>query len=449
MKTNHRIFLVIAILANVSCSKESPEAAFIYEPGSPYAGDTVFFTNQSNFANKYEWTFGDGANSEESSPFHIYNEEGAYAVNLVASNSEGSDTHGETISVRPAFEQFSQVPVKAYVSKATAVSVDTADIDGDGDLDIVVPLFSFNQLVWYENLGTSWTPHTISSSAYGVTFAFCTDVDQDNRPDVLAVLYQTKQILLYLNKAAGWETVIIDGAADNPDYFVLVDMNADEKLDILPASSSVLGGDIVWYENQHPTWNRHIIEEGSSKYVQVVPDDYDGDGLIDVAATMNGLGKVVLFKNESGGTSWTKTTIDDALPNAFALWSGDLNGDNVPDLVAGDGGPYYPGHSVYWYENNYPNWVKHEIDNNLNKPTYFLIHDMDGDNVNDIIVSSYSEDALLWYDNSNAWEKNYISRSIDGPRLFLIYDINSDGLDDFLVAGEYDVSWLVQNEKEY
>ena len=52
----------------------------------------VVFTNTSEDALSYNWSFGDGAFSTSFAPIHTYAEDGVYIVELIATNSCGSDT---------------------------------------------------------------------------------------------------------------------------------------------------------------------------------------------------------------------------------------------------------------------------------------------------------------------------------------------------------------------
>lgn len=53
----------------------------------------AFFVNSSLYADSYFWNFGDGNNSTDANPWHIYNITGDYTITLIASNNNcGSDT---------------------------------------------------------------------------------------------------------------------------------------------------------------------------------------------------------------------------------------------------------------------------------------------------------------------------------------------------------------------
>ena len=76
-----------------------PIANFTANPMSGYAPLTVQFANLSQNATVWNWDFGDGTNSTEQNPTHIYSSEGSYNANLTVSNANGTDSKIETINV--------------------------------------------------------------------------------------------------------------------------------------------------------------------------------------------------------------------------------------------------------------------------------------------------------------------------------------------------------------
>ncbi|WP_455709795.1 outer membrane protein assembly factor BamB family protein [Methanosarcina mazei] len=70
-----------------------PEAAFSANVKSGKLPFSVQFTDQStNTPTSWLWDFGDGANSTEQNPSHIYTSAGTYTVNLTVANAAGNDT---------------------------------------------------------------------------------------------------------------------------------------------------------------------------------------------------------------------------------------------------------------------------------------------------------------------------------------------------------------------
>ncbi len=79
----------------------SPRAYFSANPGDPSVGEEVWFTNESDNADSFEWDFGDGFVSNEVHPSHIYGASGSFVVTLKAWSHSGlSDEASVTIDVK-------------------------------------------------------------------------------------------------------------------------------------------------------------------------------------------------------------------------------------------------------------------------------------------------------------------------------------------------------------
>lgn len=77
----------------ISVGAGAPTANFTGTPTSGNAPLTVTFTDQSTGApTGWLWSFGDGGTSTIQNPVHVYNNSGAYDVQLIAVNPSGSDT---------------------------------------------------------------------------------------------------------------------------------------------------------------------------------------------------------------------------------------------------------------------------------------------------------------------------------------------------------------------
>ncbi|OWY22080.1 PKD domain-containing protein [Sphingobacteriales bacterium UPWRP_1] len=75
-----------------------------FTAGTPIAevGQVVFFTNQSQFADSYQWDFGDGGTSQEVNPQYVFNTVGQYNICLAALTAQGcNDTVCQPIQVIP------------------------------------------------------------------------------------------------------------------------------------------------------------------------------------------------------------------------------------------------------------------------------------------------------------------------------------------------------------
>jgi hypothetical protein len=74
-------------------------ASFTFTPPAPAVGGTVQFTDASNGATSWQWTFGDGGTSTAKSPSHTFGQVGAFTATLQAGNGVTNATASKTVTV--------------------------------------------------------------------------------------------------------------------------------------------------------------------------------------------------------------------------------------------------------------------------------------------------------------------------------------------------------------
>ena len=93
-----------------------------------------------------------------------------------------------------------------------ASSVFAADMDGDGDMDIVSASYSDDTIAWYENNGAAdptWTAADIATSADGARSVYAADMDGDGDMDIVSASMSDNTIAWYENNGAA--DPILDG----------------------------------------------------------------------------------------------------------------------------------------------------------------------------------------------------------------------------------------------
>lgn len=99
-----------------------PVAAFSATPAIGSMPLTVSFTDQSSGSpTAWKWAFGDGDNSTEKSPVHVYKKPGRYNVTLTASNENGSNALSKTRFV--AVSGVSDTPVPKFSASPASGSM--------------------------------------------------------------------------------------------------------------------------------------------------------------------------------------------------------------------------------------------------------------------------------------------------------------------------------------
>ena len=154
-----------------------PTSDFVASNTTPYALDTISFTDQTgNYPDSWLWDFGDGNTSTLRHPSHNYADTGLYTVTLTATNEQGSDTKTKTDYIQ-VFERPPAPAVEFYASQTFA---EVSEIIAFTDSSKNDP----NQWLWdFGDGGVSTEQHPVysypTSGIYTVKLIATNDVGSD------------------------------------------------------------------------------------------------------------------------------------------------------------------------------------------------------------------------------------------------------------------------------
>ncbi len=298
------------------------------------------------------------------------------------------------------------IPAPAHVS--------AADIDGDGDLDILVAcmgqLFPSNDkigsVVILENDGRqNFTPHTIIDHVARVT-------------DVRAA-----------------------------------DFNGDGRLDLIVGQFGYDDGETRWMENLGNWQFRSHMLQSLSGVIHTIPVDIDKDGDTDVVSLVSQeWEEIYLFENDGHGNFkshliWGSSNEDYGSSGMRVI---DMNGDGLMDILFTNGDAFdylpprpRPWHSVQWLENKGGLKFEHHPIGKLEGASGAVAADVDGDGDLDVVaVSCYNfwekpeSQSIIWFENDG--RMNFTEHDIAHSPTHLISletaDMNNDGKPDFVSA---------------
>ncbi len=273
-----------------------------------------------------------------------------------------------------------------------------ADVDGDGDIDVICASEGNDEIAWWENEELNFTKHIITDNFGGVFFINIGDIDKDGDYDVLG-----------------------------------------------PASSS---NEIAWWENDNATFVKHSLVTGYVYPYSINSFDVDLDGDIDILST--GTQKVTWWEN-NGSQIFTQHDISGGYPEIStqghaSIFAGDLDNDNDVDIFTGStANPPNVGEICCWVNDGTENFTKVQITSNYGRVHDLKPIDMDSDGDMDICTNSAVDNTIDWYENlgSLTFSRRTIG-SINGPNTVFPVDLDNDG-DYDIIADSYfgdKISWF-------
>jgi hypothetical protein len=246
-----------------------------------------------------------------------------------------------------------------YVADRVARVADAraADFDADGDLDISVAGFGYDdgETSWLENKGNWKFEQHVLQRLSGAINAIPVDIDGDKTQDIVALISQEwEEIWAFVNDGRGAFTPTMIWGSTNPDFgsswISIADMDRDGDPDVLYAN-----GDAFEYAapNSRPWQGVQWLENmGSMRFeLRRIADlqgatspeavDLDGDGDLDVLMVTansdwdNPQAPSLLWLENDGRMQFRMRSIATSPTHLLTLAVGDLDGDGRQDAVTG------------------------------------------------------------------------------------------------------------------
>ncbi len=323
----------------------------------------------------------------------------------------------------------------------SARSVHSADIDNDGDADILGAARYIHEIAWWENQGNNkFLKHIIDNNFQGAFSVHSADLNNDGYEDIIGAS-------LYGGIVAWWENnqnstfgprQIIDNHFAGAIYTYSFDMDKDGYMDILAAAESA--NQIAWWRNKGSGvfGERIIVGSNFTGARSVHVADIDNDGDIDILGAARFIDEIAWWENKDGkGNIFQKHTIDNSFDGPRSVHAVDIDNDGDIDIL---GAARY-GHKIALWENdNNQNFTKIIIDYAFRGATNVFSADINKDGEQDIIAAAVFGDQVVWWSNegNRQFTKSIIDHDFDAATFVYPTDINKDGYLDILSAAVFD-----------
>jgi len=260
---------------------------------------------------------------------------------------------------------------------ARVSDVRAADLDNDGDMDLAVAQFGYDdgETRWIENLGNWKFKSHILQNLSGPVNVEIVDIDMDNELDIISLVSQEwEEIYCFINDGSGnFQAKLLFGSS-NQDFgssgISISDFDRDDDIDILYTN----GDAFDYIPPQGRPWHGvNVLEnKGTLSFefhrlcnftgaTNVRSADIDNDGDIDFFAVSawnlwdDPESYSLIWLENKGNMQFTKHNITNNPTHLICCEPGDFNNDGLIDVVTGGMHTYPPydrmGRITLWINN--------------------------------------------------------------------------------------------------
>lgn len=281
------------------------------------------------------------------------------------------------------------------------MGVEAADIDGDSFPDLAACGWVSNDLAWWGNGGGTpivWTKHAIDSNFTNAHEIHAADIDKDGDMDIIAAAAGVNQVAVWYSdgsKPPVWTKQVVDSAFGGARSVVASDFDGDGDLDLAGAALTI--DQVAWWRNDGGTpavWTKFVIDNNFDTAHRLNPADVDQDGRIDLVGAAYA-GSIVWWHNTTGEpVDWVKLMVAPEYPGGMVAHAADMDGDGDIDIVGTNQVNNLV--SVWTNEGGTP-FVWTEYRWNYPGPWPILPHDLNDDGAQDMITGGYYD--CVWFRN--------------------------------------------------
>jgi hypothetical protein len=356
----------------------------------------------------------------------------ALALNFVQSNAPGTNPYPQYVSV--------------------------ADFNGDGHLDLAVPVYSIFTPNSDANIflgngdGTFTAAAAFPASGQNANNFAVADFNGDGKPDLAISLPDADQVQVLLGNGDGSFTAMTPIPVNAVFLVATGDFNGDGNADLAVMSPGASAVYILLGNGDGTFTTGATVSVAEPTAIAVA--DFNGDGIADLAVVNGGTSTVTIFLGNGDGTFTTVASTPATGVEPLNITTGDFNGDGIADLAVSNQNDGYPnpGTVTVLLGKGDGTFTTAPTLQSGSIPYTVAVADFNGDGKADLVTGNAGgNDASIFLGNGDGTFAAPLSPSVgNNPIGTAVGDFNGDGLPD-LAAGNntaYTVTVVLTAETE-
>ena len=334
----------------------------------------------------------------------------------------------------------------------TITDIEMADIDGDGDLDLVRAGGTDYPINWVENIDNftvEGETHDIGLNEEVELFT-AKDLDGDNLPDIATVSDLTGELAIYLNLGDGdfTEKIVLLDIFNYPEFLLCEDLNNDGLNDLIVYTW--ISDDIIYFENLgEGNFSPSVAGLGLNAVTDISVGDFNSDGLKDIIVSRYSPSESIYLIESLGDSEFSTPGLIYESPGIDRMQVFDFNLDGNEDICTMDALNHSSEIILGDGEGNFDFEIEFTINISSNL-SFFGAVDLNLDGYVDVIDNGGPTNPCYYLNVSGThFQANTVNEELSDVSIlhFVSHgDINQDGIEDLIFCNQDGVCLWVRND---
>ena len=289
-------------------------------------------------------------------------------------------------------------PAEVFSADADrSYSGELVDMDGDGDLDIVVSNDRPDPKRIYLNDGAGrFTEESrFGAPEWSTRHVAVADLNADGAPDVIVANRNPE----------GTDSMVCFGTGDGRLTEPCIPVSHGSATTLTPADMDGDGDPDLIVPHRDGGQSFVLLNDGTGTFPESVPfgpsdaairsakaADFDGDGRMDIVVIAGAQGPAILHGRRDGGWGEPRALPDDGA-RTYALHVADVDGNGRPDVVVG----YVESPAIVFFNDGPDRWTPVVVGDGEGVAYGFATGDVDRDGFIDLAIARSDATNLLFY----------------------------------------------------